>query len=512
MPEKKYKKYVISILCAFFILYGLSVVWVLTGYFCPKNDTFWVNHLYQKKEAYAQSIHEPKIVIVSGSSGLYGVSAEKIEQHFKIPTVNLSTHAGLRDYYYHRAKKTLRAGDLVILAPEYTQYFFDSSMSDVKSDYILNFDRSCLKNLPVAEQFQILKTYAHPWKIMRDGCLFFMKQKKGTLDTLCSSRVLNRNGDIVGGFGTKKYSIELISLMPGRFDPEKYGMKKFSGFIHWCETEGVQILVTWPGTPPLINTALNEPYSLFTDALMAFLSHSGVEILGQPKDFFMPESYMFDTIYHLNPEGIQFRTAKIIGLLESSPGFRTWRQRVAGEDGHVSQAGVTLVDTDVCYNGEMELAGDNNQVPGWRAFTGGNENPDGIAVPDNAEAHGGKHSLKLTNTSGGQVRWVGEKVALPAGIRKIHTGGWSKVENIEDSATYCINIKTFFKDGSFQWNTGGLFFSKGSHNWEQVQSVINFDKEVVAVQPFLILYSSVSGTAWFDDVFIRVQTAGKAGM
>ena len=35
--------------------------------------------------------------------------------------------------------------------------------------------------------------------------------------------------------------------------------------------------------------------------------------------------------------------------------------------------------------------------------------------------------------------------------------------------------------------------------------VMNFDKEVIAVQPFLILYLSTSGTAWFDDVFIRMQ-------
>jgi len=510
MLEQKYKKYVIAVLCSFFTLYGLSVIWVMTSYFCPQNDTIWVNNLYQHKEAYARAIQKPKIVIVSGSSGLYGVSAEQIERHFKIPTLNLSTHAGLRDYYFYRAMKNLRSGDLVILAPEYGHYFSDDLMSDIKSDYILNYDRSCLKNLPIAELFQILKTYAHPGKIMRDTVSYFMKQHTGILNFIDGGRTLNRNGDIIGGFG-EKYSIDPVPLMPSKFDPERYGMKKISEFIGWCDTEGIRVLVSWPGTLPLTNTFQNDPYNTFTDPLMAFLSHSGVEILGQPKDFFMPESCMFNTIYHLNPEGIQFRTSKIIGFLEKSATFQAWRQCVEGEGGCISPEKFKRINTDFCYNGDMELS-ENNKIAGWQAITGDPHHPDGIAVWDNTEAHAGQYSLKLRNTSGHQIRWAGEKVALPPGVRKILAGGWSKALNIEETATYCINIQIFFKDGSFQWNTDRLFFSKRSHGWEQVQSVIDCDKEIAAVQPFLILYSSTSGTAWFDDVFIRIQTEARAGI
>ncbi len=503
MLEQQYKKYVIFILCGFSAIYALSAAWVLTGYFSPQNDTLWINHLYQNKEAYAKSIQCPKIVIVSGSSGLYGISAEQIERHFNIPAVNLATHAGLRDYYYYRARESLRPGDLVILAPEYAQYFIDSAMSDVKADYILNYDRPYFQDLPIAEKFQIFKTYAHPWKIVRDGCLFFMKQKKGSFNALFNARKLNKNGDIIGGFGVKKYAIEPISLLPGRFEPGIYGMRKLSEFIKWCKARDVRVLVTWPGTLPMINTSRNEPYSRFTDPLMAFLSHSGVGILGRPKDFFMPESYMFDTIYHLNPEGIHFRTSKIIDFLEKNQVFQAWRQHVAGKKGPVPLNSLRG-EADVIDNGTMEF-GENDKVSGWRAVTGDKSHPDGIAAWDDNEAYGGRYSLKLINTSGGQVRWAGEKVSLPAGILKIYAGGWSKAQNIEATATYCINIKTFFEDGSFRWNTQGLFFSKGSHDWEQVQTVIDFDKAVVAVQPFLILYSSRSGTAWFDDVFIRLR-------
>jgi hypothetical protein len=504
MSEQKYKRYVIAVLGGFVLLYLFSAVWVWTGYFCPQNDTLWVNHLYQHKESYAKSIKVPKIVIVSGSSGLYGLSAEQMERHFNIPTVNLSTHAGLRDYYFYRARKSLACGDLMILSPEYQQYFFNSPMSDVKADYILNFDRPYLKNLPFTDQLEVLKTYVNPWKIIRDSAVFYVKGKKGAFHLLLNTRTLNRNGDITGGFGTREYEITPVSLLPGRFKPDTHGMEQILAFIRWCQANHIRVLVSWPGTLPMINTLRNEPYTRFTEALMAFLARSGVETMGTPEDFFMSKSDMFDTIYHLNLKGISRRTSKLIGFLEKSRCFQEWRNSPVGKGGSPEET-LQQTEVDVCHNGTME-ASENKEVSGWRPVTGEKGHSDGAALWDGAEAHGGQYSLKLMNTTGGQVRWAGEKVALPAGIRKIVAGGWSKSENIADTATYCINLKVFFKDGSFQWYFRDLFFRKGTHDWNQVQASIDFDKDVVAVQPFLILYSSVAGCAWFDDVFIRVST------
>lgn len=508
MPERKYKQYVLFILCGIFISCSASAVWLWTGYFCPQNDTLWVDHLYRKKEAYAGAVPGPKIVIVSGSSGLYGLSAEQIERHFQIPTVNLATHAGLRDYYFHRAKKNLNPGDLVILTPEYAQYFFDSAMSDVKADYILNFDRPYLESLPFFDQFEVLKTYTHPWKMIRDNVVFYLREKKGTFHSLLNARTLNRNGDIIGGFGTRQYEIAPASLLPGRFDPATHGMEQILAFVRWCRAKGVRALVTWPGTLPMSNTPRNEPYTRFTEPLMAFLARSGIETLGKPEDFFMSVSEMFDTIYHLNPKGIARRSSILIGFLEKSPGFREWRNAFDGRDGRNAAGGLVQAPVDICHNGSMELS-ENGQVSGWRPVLGDKGRPGGHAAWDNKAAHGGQYSLKLRNTTGGQVRWAGEKVSLPAGIRSLQAGGWSKAEQVEETAVYCINLKAFFADDTFQWYSRDLFFAKGTRDWEQVWTTVDFGREVAAVQPFLILYSSFSGTVWFDDVVIRVSPAGK---
>ena len=87
----------------------------------------------------------------------------------------------------------------------------------------------------------------------------------------------------------------------------------------------------------------------------------------------------------------------------------------------------------------------------------------------------------------------------------MHAGGWSKAEDIEEHVRYCINIKTFFKDGSFKWNTRELNFPAGTHDWMQVQTVFSFNEEVTSVQPFLMLHGG-TGNAWFDEIFSRIPS------
>ncbi len=146
MASRKFKQYALFIIGAFFLSHILSILWVFTFYFDPAPDTMWVDYIYQKKQAYARSISGPKIVIVAGSSGHYGISAAQIEDHFKIPTVNFHSHADLTDLYFYESTKNLNPGDLVIMAPEYQLYFCDDIMTRTKADYIVNYDKNVLLN------------------------------------------------------------------------------------------------------------------------------------------------------------------------------------------------------------------------------------------------------------------------------------------------------------------------------------------------------------------------------
>ena len=493
-----YKKYAFFILVGFFGIHVLSAIWLYTGYHHPTDDTAWVNGLYEKKEAIAASIKGPKIVVVSGSSGLFSIRAAQLASHFGIPAVNLSTHGGLRDYYIQRAKNSIRSGDLVVFAPEYTQYFIDFPMSGVKSDFIVNFDKDFLKGMPWREQLEILKTYAHPWKILKTVTHEIGRKLSGKEARGYSVRNLNSHGDETSNHGIRVNGIEPLS-MSRRFDANAYGMRTIAEFLEWCGAEGATVVVVWPGTLSF----KKSPYGAekrYIDALAGFLSDSGVEVLGKPDDFFVPENYLFDDVYHLNAKGASHHTSQIIRFLEQSPVFGKWRQKNKGLFDPVTETADAPGMREVLPNGGMEKNA-NNKPLGWRPVV--EKNTEDFAVWDNTESRGGSYSLKVENRSAGHARWVGGKFLLPEGIYTIRAGGWSKAENVEAQARYCINFKLFFRDGSSKWNNQGLIFPAGTHDWVPVQTVLNFEMEILAVQPFLLLHGG-RGTVWFDDIFIRI--------
>lgn len=500
MQSLKYKKYALMILSCVCIVCLLSVIWVFTGYFAPAPETSWVEDIYKIKEEYAQSIKGPKIVIVSGSSGLFGISAQQIESYFHIPTVNLSTHADLMDYYFDRAMKNLNKGDLVIISPEYHLYFVNSPMRGMKADYIVNFDKPYFRSLPISEKLTLILTYAHPWKILKNEALRFIDKFQNRIRLSgYGAWNLNKNGDETSNVKTKREISKQI-YFPEEMDPNTYVLKKISGFIQWCHRENITVMVTWPGT--IAPRSGMEQNQVFIHSLIVYLSNIGGEILGEPKDFFVPATYLYDTEYHLNREGVAFRTSKLIGMLEQDPVFIQWKGAQKGDIHEPPLDVSSRANPNICYNGDMEQSSDKG-VSGWRAAMGEKDNPSGIAQWDEATAHTGRHSLRLENTSGQQVRWIGKKIILSPGIKNIQVSAWSKAKDIQDKATYCINLKIFFANGSFKWESRSLHFSKGTHDWEQVKSVSCFEEDIISIEPFLILYST-TGTAWFDDIDISM--------
>jgi len=227
MQTQNHKKLALIIMLSVCLAFFLSIVWLFTGYFAPNNDSLWVNNLYRVKEVYASVIKGPKIVIVAGSSGVYGVSAARIQHHFRIPTVNMATHGGLRDYYLHKAQENLESGDFVILAPEYMLYFSNAPMSVVKADYIINFDKAYLKQLPFDEQQLILKTYAHPWQVIKNEVTQCCREHINgvAFEEVCRS--ININGDVTNNLGVKKQRITPVKI-PYKFNPDHFLIRKVS--------------------------------------------------------------------------------------------------------------------------------------------------------------------------------------------------------------------------------------------------------------------------------------------
>lgn len=116
------------------------------------------------------------------------------------------------------------------------------------------------------------------------------------------------------------------------------------------------------------------------------------------------------------------------------------------------------------------------------------------------ESHSGTHSVKITNTQQQNSGW-NYKTILINKSKTITFGGWNKAKDVGASVLNALDFKVTFADGSHIWYYSDTKFKNGTHDWENVEYTKTFDKEVVSVKPYVLLYYGI-GTVWFDDIYV----------
>ena len=72
------------------------------------------------KHQYAQSILEPKIILVGGSNLAFGIASDSIEKALEKPVVNFGLYAGFGlTFVLKEAVTEVKKGDVIVLCPEY---------------------------------------------------------------------------------------------------------------------------------------------------------------------------------------------------------------------------------------------------------------------------------------------------------------------------------------------------------------------------------------------------------
>lgn len=288
----------------------------------PTLNSAWCFDLIQKKSAAADAIKGPKLLIVSGSSGLFGISAEEIRRETGFPAVNFGVHAALGlDYILRVARKNMRASDTVLLAFEYELYesgdMIAQGANDRFIDYILARDPEFVRALPIRDYARLMMlTPGH-------------RMRLGVGNVFARRRVLPATG-----FGV--YNVDYISPLgdqlgctrearpPGyaagigysaglaiglSHDPA--GFPVLREFCTWARSNGIRVLATFP------NIASKPEYDRpeaekAPRQISAFFGSIGVPVLGEAREVILPPDDFFDTCYHLlHPAAIE-RTRRLL--------------------------------------------------------------------------------------------------------------------------------------------------------------------------------------------------------
>lgn len=251
--------------------------------------------MVQKRQAAEKlSNRGPKIVFVSGSNTLFGVSAEKIEKETGIPTLNYASHAGLSSYIFYSAKKVLKKGDIVFLPLEYCFYFDKAEINELPTtlvEYTIAYDNEYYRQLPVRSKLKVLA-----YLVRLDSLTALGK-------TINRKYTLSNRGDIIDAIGTDKDYAKNAQFGEVKVEKLSKNYKKWElyKFLEWCKLKDIKVYAFAPNL--YHQRIMTKDEQKAAEEVRKFYDLVGVEFIGTFEDGFFNLKDICNTFYHLNQQG-----------------------------------------------------------------------------------------------------------------------------------------------------------------------------------------------------------------
>ena len=307
-----YFRYLGSIVLGFLLTGILFIGLIQYQMGAPTNTSRWVYELDALKSNYARSIEQPKLLLVSGSNTLYGISCEAIEQQLNFPCVNtaLTQELGL-DYILSHARRLAKPGDTILLPLEYQLYLANGTPSELSIDYVFAYDTDYLKSANLSTQIRYMGGI--PFNRLISGILTKLKDINPS-DRSYENRV-NQNGDITDNDKiTEAEKRAINSFQPftlNEYQLKQYARETIGQFIQWCDRHQVKAIATWPSTVGF--PEYQQPGAqAFFHSIHNLYQTLNVPVWGTPEDSMYENSLFFNSQYHLNAEGREQRTGQIV--------------------------------------------------------------------------------------------------------------------------------------------------------------------------------------------------------
>jgi hypothetical protein len=252
----------------------------------------------------------PRIILVGGSNVAFGVDSELLESRFGLPVVNLGLHGGIGESTYKELSGYIRPGDIILLMPEYVIFSYKGILEgeDVALAQWMEYDLTRLRFVNPSRFPTLILTVAQIKATRRLASLF----ADGDLGRgVYIIENFNSHGDFIGQVNAEEPIKKLQNdpyFKSGDFYLETY--RFFEQFNLDAKAKGAVVYFEFPASRVANCRAtgmerLEEFYS-------TLLERTTIPVLTALDEICYPNSYFFDTNYHLNGVGRRVMTERII--------------------------------------------------------------------------------------------------------------------------------------------------------------------------------------------------------
>jgi hypothetical protein len=274
--------------------------------------------LYTFKKNRAESIESPKLIVMSGSNGRYGIDTEKLGKGLGMPSVNMATSVSLGlEYLLHQTRPVIKSGDWILVPLEYSLYRKDlggKSFTKECIEYVLAYDPDYFRAKEPIQKVEFIAGIS--LRRFFEGLLHTVFPFSNTLEKY-PPLPFNKNGDATENIGHKfdGFNDALEDFLLRKEGLSETALRTLSDFIDECRRNGVRFFAAYPSF--LYNEVyLSEATREKIAAIEAFYASKNVPVLGTFEDSLYPIEDMYDTRYHLNTEGREKRTRLLLKLLK----------------------------------------------------------------------------------------------------------------------------------------------------------------------------------------------------
>jgi hypothetical protein len=283
-----------------FLFVPITII-LFSGLGLPPTPRASKSHLFasRQKDSLLLITNEPRIIFVGGSNLSFGLNSYRVEDSLHLNPINTAVHASLGiKYMLQNTIQYVKKGDIIILAFEY-QHFYRPY--DFVSDELLRtiFDVSPDKaSLLSLKQVINLLQYVPKFSITKFKPTEYVGFKESDIYSVNS---FNKFGDIDAHWNMKRRDYQPCNIK-GKFNTDV--LKKIKEFETAAKHKGAMVYLTYPSLDELSFENSREPVL----DVEKFLKESNFKILGNARRYIFPKKMMFNTFYHLNREGLEYRT------------------------------------------------------------------------------------------------------------------------------------------------------------------------------------------------------------
>lgn len=252
----------------------------------------------------------PRLLIAGGSNVAFAVDSDLLEANLGLPVVNLGIHGGIGKSTYEELGENIHSGDIILLMPEYVIFEAEGVLegNDVPLAQWIEYDLRRLHLVSPARAPALLLTIAQI-KAGR-GVVSFLSG--GQLNRgVYNSDNFNSRGDFIGQVTA---TAPIKRLQEGSyFKSDTYYMKTFAFFEQLNQdamAKGAVVYFEFPASRESNCRATGQ--ERFKELYAMLQEWTTIPVLTNLDEICFPNSYFFDTNYHLNGVGRQAMTLRII--------------------------------------------------------------------------------------------------------------------------------------------------------------------------------------------------------